>query len=71
MDAVVGLLDGVRARGAFLLRMTMAPPWSMSIRDEAPLTLVCQTRGNAVIVGESAGPSPICSPTIRPRPRPW
>ena len=55
MDAVVGLLDGVRARGAFVLRMVMDPPWSMSIRDEAPLTLVCQTHGSAVIVGESSG----------------
>jgi AraC-like DNA-binding protein len=55
VDAVVGLLDGMRARGAFLLRMKMNPPWSMSIRDEAPLTLICQTQGNAVIVGESSG----------------
>ncbi len=55
MDAVVGLLDGVRARGAFVLRMMMDPPWSMSIRDEAPLTLICQTHGSAVIVGERSG----------------
>jgi AraC-like DNA-binding protein len=55
VDAVVGLLDGVRARGAFVLRMMMDPPWSMSIRDEAPLTLICQTHGSAVIVGESSG----------------
>ena len=55
MDAVVGLLDGVRARGAFVLRMMMDPPWSMSIRDEAPLTLICQTHGSAAIVGESCG----------------
>ena len=55
MDAVVGLLDGVRARGAFVLRMMMDPPWSMSIRDDAPLTLICQTHGNAAIVGESSG----------------
>ena len=55
MDAVVGLLDGVRARGAFVLRMMMDPPWSMSIRDEAPLTLICQTHGSAAIVGESTG----------------
>lgn len=54
MDAVVGLLDGVRARGAFVLRMMMDPPWSMSIRDEAPLTLICQTHGSAVIVGDSS-----------------
>jgi AraC-like DNA-binding protein len=55
VDAVVGLLDGVRARGAFVLRMMMDPPWSMSIRDDAPLTLICQTHGSAVIVGESSG----------------
>ena len=55
MDAVVGLLDGVRARGAFVLRMMMDPPWSMSIRDEAPLTLICQTHGSAAIVGDSSG----------------
>ena len=52
---MVGLLDGVRARGAFVLRMMMDPPWSMSIRDEAPLTLICQTHGSAAIVGESSG----------------
>ena len=55
MDAVVGLLDGVRARGAFVLRMMMDPPWSMSIRDEAPLTVICQTHGSAAIVGDSSG----------------
>ena len=55
MDAVVGLLDGVRARGAFVLRMMMDPPWSMSIRDDAPLTLICQTHGKAAIVGETSG----------------
>ena len=52
---MVGLLDGVRARGAFVLRMVMDPPWSMSIRDEAPLTLICQTHGSAAIVGDSSG----------------
>jgi AraC-like DNA-binding protein len=55
VDAVVGLLDGVRARGAFVLRMRMDPPWSMSIRDDAPLTLICQTHGTAVIVGDASG----------------
>ncbi len=53
MDAVVGLLDGVRARGAFVLRMRLDPPWSMRIQDEAPLTLICQTQGRAAIVGDS------------------
>jgi AraC-like DNA-binding protein len=55
MDAVVGLLDGVRARGAFVLRMVLDPPWSMRIQDDAPLTLICQTTGRAAIVGDSTG----------------
>jgi AraC-like DNA-binding protein len=55
VDAVVGLLDGVRARGAFVLRLVMDPPWSMSIRDDAPLTVICQTHGNSVIVGDRSG----------------
>ena len=37
MDAVAGLLDGPRARGAFLLRSSLDPPWSLRIQDEAPL----------------------------------
>jgi AraC-like DNA-binding protein len=55
VDAVVGLLDGVRARGAFVLRMVLDPPWSMRIQDDAPLTLICQTTGRAAIVGDSTG----------------
>jgi AraC-like DNA-binding protein len=55
VDAVVGLLDGVRARGAFVLRTMLSPPWSMSVRDEAPLSLICQTHGRAVIVGPQSG----------------
>ena len=47
MDAVAGLLDGPRARGAFLLRSVMDPPWSLRIQDEAPLTLVATVRGVA------------------------
>src|ERR1700752_429460 len=31
------------------------PPWSMSIRDEASLTLICQTHGSAAILGERSG----------------
>ena len=55
MDALGGLLDGVRARGAFVLRLSLDPPWSMRIQDDAPLTLICMTQGNAVIVTDSGG----------------
>ena len=50
MDAIAGLLDGPRARRAFLLRCTMDPPWALHIRDEAPLSLVAMLRGRACYV---------------------
>jgi AraC-like DNA-binding protein len=50
MDAVAGLLDGPRARGAFLLRSQLDPPWSMRIADEAPLCLIAITRGEAWLI---------------------
>ncbi len=56
MDVMVGLLDGIRARGAFLLRTVMDPPWSMGIEDEAPLTVVTVVRGGAWIVPDGAAP---------------
>ncbi len=50
MDAIAGLLDGPRAREAFLLRSSMDPPWSLSIRDEAPLTVLAIVRGEAWVI---------------------
>ncbi len=47
MDAIAGLLDGPRARGAFLLRSSLNPPWSLRIMDEAPLTLIAVVQGHA------------------------
>lgn len=44
------MLDGPRARGAFLLRSLLDPPWSLRIQDEAPLTVVAVVRGTAWIV---------------------
>jgi AraC-like DNA-binding protein len=45
MDALAGFLDGPRARGAFLLRSLLEPPWSLRIQDEAPLSLIAVVRG--------------------------
>ncbi|HEV3365675.1 MAG TPA: AraC family transcriptional regulator [Acidimicrobiia bacterium] len=53
MDALVGFLDGPRARGAFALRVIMNPPWSIRIQDRAPLSLVAVVRGTAWVVPES------------------
>jgi AraC-like DNA-binding protein len=54
MDALTGLLDGPRARGAFLLRMIMEPPWSVRVQDRAPLALVAIARGDAWVIPDSS-----------------
>jgi AraC-like DNA-binding protein len=56
MDALAALLDGPRARGAFLLRSVLAPPWSLRVRDEAPLTLVVVVEGEAWVVPDGGSP---------------
>ncbi|GAB2824360.1 AraC family transcriptional regulator [Actinocorallia aurea] len=55
MDALAALLNGQRARGAFLLRSVMDPPWSMRIEDGAPLTVVVLACGTAWLT-PAAGP---------------
>jgi AraC-like DNA-binding protein len=50
VDALSGLLDGPRARDAFLLRAVMRPPWCIRVQDEAPLSLIALTRGSAWIM---------------------
>ena len=50
MDALAGLLDGPRARGAFLLRSILNPPWSLRIQDQAPLTLISMLRGQGWVI---------------------
>ncbi|WP_030168473.1 AraC family transcriptional regulator [Spirillospora albida] len=56
MDALTDLLDGPRARGAFLLRASFDPPWSIRIRDEAPLTLLAMVRDHAWVMPDGAEP---------------
>ena len=59
MDAVAGLLDGPRARGAFLLRSILDPPWSLRIQDEAPLALVAIAEGEAWVVPDDGEAVPL------------
>lgn len=54
MDRITALLDGPRARGAFLLRSLLVAPWSMRICDEAPLTIVAITRGEAWVIDDES-----------------
>lgn len=58
MDALAGLLDGPRAREAFLLKAVFTPPWSIRVEDEAPLSIVVLVRGAAIFTG-SQGPVPL------------
>ncbi|MBB2894260.1 AraC family transcriptional regulator [Flexivirga oryzae] len=39
------LIDGPRARGAFVLRVVMQPPWALEIAEDAPLTMVAMLTG--------------------------
>jgi len=61
VDAVAGLLDGPRARGAFLLRSILDPPWSLRIQDEAPLALVAIVEGGAWVVPDDREEVPLRS----------
>jgi len=56
VDALTALLDGPRARRAFLLRSVFDPPWSLRIEDRSPLTLVALVRGHAWVVPECGEP---------------
>jgi AraC-like DNA-binding protein len=56
VDALAGLLDGPRARGAFLLRSILEPPWCLRVQDQAPLTLVAMVRGGAWVIHDGSEP---------------
>ncbi|MEU6422518.1 AraC family transcriptional regulator [Streptomyces spiralis] len=64
MDALATLLDGPRARGAFLLRSVLTPPWSVQIADLAPLTLVHMVRGDAWIRTDDGQARLLCAGDI-------
>lgn len=73
MDPLTALLDGPRARGAFLLRASFDPPWSVRIADEAPATVVAVTHGSAAFESD-AGPRVVLGPgdiVVVPGPTPY
>jgi AraC-like DNA-binding protein len=47
VDAFAGLLDGPRAREAFLLQLLMEPPWSIWVDDHSALSMSAVLRGEA------------------------
>src|SRR5690242_16774849 len=56
MDVLAGMLESPRARDAFLLRSTLAPPWSLRIEDQAPLTVMAVVSGHAWVLPDSEPP---------------
>ena len=51
MDPLAYFLDGPRATRAFALAMHMGSPWGIAVRDEAALTVLAVTLGQARVAG--------------------
>ncbi|MGW2639299.1 AraC family transcriptional regulator [Streptomyces sp. NPDC001348] len=56
MDALAGLLEGLKARGSFLLKSVFRPPWSLRVEDRAPVSLVTMIRGDAWVLPDDGTP---------------
>ncbi|MEV6957979.1 AraC family transcriptional regulator [Streptomyces sp. NPDC051207] len=56
MDPLAGLLEGPRARGAFMIRACFDPPWAVRVEDRAPLSVMLMVRGDAWILPETGEP---------------
>ncbi|WP_205471960.1 AraC family transcriptional regulator [Nocardioides sp. SYSU D00038] len=56
MDGLAALLDGPRARGAFLLRCSFDEPWSVRLEDRAPLSVTVVTRGRMWVRPDDTDP---------------
>ncbi|HEY5980857.1 MAG TPA: AraC family transcriptional regulator [Microlunatus sp.] len=57
MDDLAALLDGPRARAAFALKVVMTAPWGIDVRDDAPLSLLAVTAGEAWLRLDGEPPS--------------
>ncbi|MFJ5898079.1 AraC family transcriptional regulator [Streptomyces sp. NPDC093064] len=60
MDAITGLLEGPRARGAFLLKSVFNPPWALRVEDRAPISVVTMVHGEAWVRPDRAEPVRLC-----------
>src|SRR4051794_32222354 len=56
MDPLSAVLTGPNARGAFVLRCSLEPPWAMRIEDRAPLTVLALVRGQAYVLPSDGSP---------------
>lgn len=53
---MTALLDAPHAEGAFLLLVTMSPPWAVRVQDQAPLTVVTVSAGSCWVVPDRGDP---------------
>ncbi|WP_030354337.1 AraC family transcriptional regulator [Streptomyces scopuliridis] len=60
MDTLTGLLEGPKARGAFLLKSVFSPPWSLRVEDRAPISVVTMVRGDAWVLPDNGHPVRLC-----------
>ncbi|MFD9336931.1 AraC family transcriptional regulator [Streptomyces sp. NPDC060028] len=56
MDTLTGLLEGPKARGAFLLKSVFNPPWAVRIEDRAPLSVMTMVSGSAWLLPDGGEP---------------
>ena len=56
MDPLSAVLAGPNARGAFVLRCSLEPPWALRIEDRAPLTVLALVRGQAYVLPSDGSP---------------
>lgn len=47
MDTLTALLEGPKARSAFLIKSVFTPPWAVRIEDRAPLSVMTMVHGSA------------------------
>jgi len=57
VDALTGLLEGPKARGAFLIKSVFSPPWALRVEDRAPISLVTMVRGDAWVLPDRSTPA--------------
>lgn len=56
MDPLSSVLAGPSARGAFVLRCSLEPPWALRAEDRSPLTVLALVRGHAYLIPTDGDP---------------
>ncbi|MGW1775818.1 AraC family transcriptional regulator [Streptomyces sp. NPDC002104] len=56
MDTLTALLEGPKAKSAFLIKCVFNPPWSVRIEDRAPLSVMTMVHGSAWLLPDDADP---------------